>query len=211
MEGRLVRSFSSMNPIGAAASRSKIPIYLKEHLMKEFMLDINYINSHDSDSTFHRSILNFSSDMSIMLKYIDRNKTWHNFASSNHPIPSTQSLLFLGRQVLAMFRAYRVKASEVNLFSVELLLVEWIRRPLAKGGARLEASLAGASDPSFFAWLNPAAVWMFCPHLQGTCCCSGVSQLRTKGWREVFFGVPFAWQVLESCGATAEKLRNTWL
>ena len=33
-----------------------------------------------------------------------------------------------------------------------------IRRPLAKGGARLEASLAGASDPSFFAWLNPAAV-----------------------------------------------------
>ena len=67
-------------------------------------------------------------------------------------------------------------------------------------------SLAGASGPSFFAWLNPAAVWMFCPHLQGTCCCSGVSQLRTKGWREVFFGVPFAWQVLESCGATAEYL-----
>ena len=96
--------------------------------MKEFMLDINYINSHDSDSTFHRSILNFSSDMSIMFfqKYIERSKTSHNFASSNHPLPSTPSLLFLGRQVLAMFRAYCVKASEVNLFSVELLLVEWI-------------------------------------------------------------------------------------
>ena len=52
---------------------------------------------------------------------------------------------------------------------------------LAIGIFFCEASLAGASDPSFFAWLNPAAVWMFCPHLQGTCCCSGVSQLRTKG------------------------------
>lgn len=50
-------------------------------------------------STFHRSILNFSADMSMM--------TLHNFAS-NIINPSTPSLLFLGRQILAMFRAYCV-------------------------------------------------------------------------------------------------------
>ena len=74
-----------------------------------------------------------------------------------------------------------------------LYVVFWktyiIRRPLAKGGARLEASLAGASDPSFFAWLNPAAGGTFsglCFASLGheSCCCLRLSLAVFQGQTE---------------------------
>ena len=64
-----------------------------------------------------------------------------------------------------------------------------IRRPLAKGGARLEASLAGASDPSFFAWLNPAAGGTFsglcfASLWHESCCCLRLSLAVFQGQTE---------------------------
>ena len=80
-----------------------------------------------------------------------------------------------------------------TLFSI-IFCGEKIRRPLAKGGARLEASLAGASDPSFFAWLNPAAGGTFsglcfASLWHESCCClrlSRFSKARRRA-RDLFF------------------------